>query len=68
MAIRDLPDMYALSPRAYISGKSLMAMLQVLLMQFLIIIFTVVMLSNTYHTCNISHESILHSTDVTMFE
>ena len=35
MAIRDLPDMYALSPRAcgpraYISGKSLMAMLQLL--------------------------------------
>ena len=35
MAIRDLPDMYSLSPRAcgprvYISGKSLMAMLQLL--------------------------------------
>ena len=37
MAIRDLPDMYALSPwpatlrlRAYISGKFLMAMLQLL--------------------------------------
>ena len=28
MAIRDLPDMYALRPRAYISGKSPMAMLQ----------------------------------------
>ena len=30
MAIRDLPDMYALSPWAYISGKSPMAMLQLL--------------------------------------
>ena len=30
MAIRDLPDMYALGLRAYISGKSLMAMLQLL--------------------------------------
>ena len=35
MAIHDLPDMYALSPQAcgprtYISGKSLMAMLQLL--------------------------------------
>ena len=35
MAIRDLPDMYALGPaalrlRAYISGKSPMAMLQLL--------------------------------------
>ena len=35
MAIRDLPDMYALGPaalglRAYISGKSLMAMLQLI--------------------------------------
>ena len=28
MAIRDLPDMYALGPRAYISGKSPMPMLQ----------------------------------------
>ena len=28
MAIRDLPDMHALSPRAYISGKSPMAILQ----------------------------------------
>ena len=28
MAIRDLYDMYALSPRAYTSGKSPMAMLQ----------------------------------------
>ena len=27
---RDLPDMYALSPRAYISGKSLVPMLQLL--------------------------------------
>ena len=30
MAMRDLPDMYALSPQAYTSGKSQMAMLQVL--------------------------------------
>ena len=30
MAICDLPDMYALSPRGYISGKFPMAMLQVL--------------------------------------
>ena len=30
MAIRDLLDMYALSPRAYILGKSPMAMLQIL--------------------------------------
>ena len=27
---RDLPDMYALGPRAYISGKSLLPMLQLL--------------------------------------
>ena len=30
MYTRDLPDMYALSPRAYILGKSLMPMLQLL--------------------------------------
>ena len=30
MCTRDLPDMYALSPRAYISGKSLVPMLQLL--------------------------------------
>ena len=30
MAMRDLPDMYAQSLRAYISGKSLMPMLQLL--------------------------------------
>ena len=30
MGARDLPDMYALSPRAYISGKSLVPMLQLL--------------------------------------
>ena len=31
MCTRDLPDMYALGPRAYISGKSLVPMLQLLL-------------------------------------
>ena len=31
MTICDLPDIYALRPRAYISGKSLMSMLQLLL-------------------------------------
>ena len=30
MCSRDLPDMYALSPRAYVSGKSLVPMLQLL--------------------------------------
>ena len=30
MSMRDLPDMYALVPWAYISGKSRMPMLQVL--------------------------------------
>ena len=30
MCSRDLPDMYTLSPRAYISGKSLMPMLQLI--------------------------------------
>ena len=39
MAIRNLPDMYALGPaalglQAYISGKSLMAMLQLLHVTF----------------------------------
>ena len=34
MAIRDLPDMYALRPQAYISGKSPMAMLQPLHVQW----------------------------------
>ena len=43
MAIRghpDLPDMYALGPRAYISGKSPMAMLQPLHMY--VIVYVVV--------------------------
>ena len=31
MGTRDLPDMYARSPRAYISGKSRVHMLQVML-------------------------------------
>ena len=40
MCTRDLPDMYALSPRAcgpraYISGKSLVPMLQLLRMHWL---------------------------------
>ena len=30
MGSQDLPDMYALSPRAYISGKSLLPMLQLI--------------------------------------
>ena len=30
MGTLDLPDMYALSPRAYISGKSLVPMLQLI--------------------------------------
>ena len=40
MAIRDFPDMYALSPRAYILGKSLMAMLQLLLITLICSIVT----------------------------
>ena len=34
MGARDLPDMYALSPQAYISGKSLAPMLQLLLVTY----------------------------------
>ena len=30
MCTRDLPDMYALSPQAYISGKSLVPMLKLI--------------------------------------
>ena len=40
MGMRDFPDMYARSPREFISGKSQMHMLQLLCNTFILIVTT----------------------------